>query len=175
MCDGATLYHAHVQKSEEEVAATAARVEARKALKAERKAAQAANVERKRAEADAKGSRKRRQLEASGAGDGGSEEEDEGDEDEDDADVSENDYQETAEYGDGDAKGHAEVDADDGAYCGMPVPSHWHPQHAAMPASPATAPAQPHTCFGTIGTMMKRNLNGNLSETTMWRNRSSLH
>ena len=53
LCDGATLYHSLVSKSESEAAEIAERIEARAALKAQRRAAQQANVDRKKAELDA--------------------------------------------------------------------------------------------------------------------------
>jgi len=80
LCDGATLYHALVSKSEGEAADAAARVEARVALKAERKQQQRENVERKRkAEAEKAAAKKRRRGGPSGAGggEGGDEDDDE--------------------------------------------------------------------------------------------------
>ena len=75
LCDGATLYHALVSKTEEEAAATAERVEARAALKAERKQQQQLNVERKKQEAAEKTTRRKRRR-----GEMGDDEEDEDDE-----------------------------------------------------------------------------------------------
>ena len=96
LCEGATLYHALVQKTEEEAEETAARIEAKAKLKAERKATQEANVARKKAEAQEKASRKRRRRgpEAGAAArgdDGGDDDDDDGyadaeqDEEDDDA------------------------------------------------------------------------------------------
>ncbi len=83
LCDGATLYHSLVSKTDEEAAAAAERVQARAALKAERKQQQQLNVERKRqAAADKAARRKRRRGEMAGGGEEGEEgEEDEEDED----------------------------------------------------------------------------------------------
>ena len=75
LCDGATLYHALVSKTEEEAAAIAERVEARAALKAERKQQQQLNVERKKLEAAEKTTRRKRRR-----GEMGDDEEDEDDE-----------------------------------------------------------------------------------------------
>ena len=92
LCDGATLYHALVQKSEGEAAETAARVEAKAALKAERREAQAANVERKRAAAAAKseGRKRRRRMSGdaldAGRGEGHGGDEDDGGSDDDGGD-----------------------------------------------------------------------------------------
>jgi len=76
LCDGATLYHALVSKSEDEATQTAARVEARAALKQERKQVQADNVARKRA-AEQERSERRKRRRGSGSsspGDTGGEE-----------------------------------------------------------------------------------------------------
>ena len=82
LCDDATLYHALVSKSEDEAAQTAAKVEARAALKQERKQLQADNVARKRAaEQERTDRRKRRRGSPRSPGDEGDEDEDE-DEDE---------------------------------------------------------------------------------------------
>ena len=63
LCDGATLYHALVQKSEAEVAATAARRAARDEGRAARRVAQETNVERKRAaEGMWEGQKRRREV-----------------------------------------------------------------------------------------------------------------
>jgi len=126
LCDGATLYHSLVSKSEEEVAQTAARVEARKALKAQRKATQAANVQRKQEAEAAKGeSRKRRGGGLGAEGQDNDEddddEEEDDDEDEDDDEEDEIDMdaeveEEDAMYGDGDGgAGAAANDYDDDA------------------------------------------------------------
>ena len=103
LCDGATLYHKFVQKSEEDAAETAAKIEARKALKEERKATQAANVQRKREALEAKESKRKRRRGPYGsdAGDsqGGGDDDEDDDEDEDDEDMVEGD--DDYEYGDG--------------------------------------------------------------------------
>lgn len=72
LCDGATLYHSLVSKSEEEAAETAARVQARQQLKAERKAAQAENVARKQQAAQEKAERRKRRRGLGGGSDAGS-------------------------------------------------------------------------------------------------------
>ena len=127
LCDGATLYHSLVSKSEEEVAQTAARVEARKALKAQRKATQAANVQRKQEAEAAKGeSRKRRGGGLGAEGQDNDDEEDDDDEEEDDEDEEDDEEdeidmdaeveEEDAMYGDGDGgAGAAANDYDDDA------------------------------------------------------------
>ncbi|KAL1499080.1 hypothetical protein AB1Y20_013594 [Prymnesium parvum] len=72
LCDGATLYHSLVKKTPEEEAANAARIQAREALKAERRNAQKANVDAKQAVVKAKKERRKRRREPSGSeGDAG--------------------------------------------------------------------------------------------------------
>ena len=70
LCDGATLYHKLVSKTKGEEEETAAKIEARAALKAERKALQQANVDRKKAAAEekSKSKRGRRKLGEEGGG-----------------------------------------------------------------------------------------------------------
>ena len=60
LCDGATLYHALVSKSEAEVAQTAARRKGREEARASRREEQEGNVERKRAAETEKWERKKR-------------------------------------------------------------------------------------------------------------------
>jgi ribosome biogenesis protein SSF1/2 len=87
LCDGATLYHSLVTKTEEEAAETAARIEARATLKAERKATQAANVERKQQAAKEKLERKRRRRDPSSReGSDAADDEDDDEEDDDGSD-----------------------------------------------------------------------------------------
>jgi len=102
LCDGATLYHSLVSKSEEEAAETAARVEARAALKVERKQAQAENVARKRA-ADEERRARRKRRRGSGGSTGG---------DDDDDDDGNDEYAGESTTGGG-LGGHADADADD--------------------------------------------------------------
>ena len=70
LCDGATLYHAVLQKSEAEVAATTARRAARDEGRAARRVAQETNVERKRAAAEGmwEGQKRRRAVRPAGPG-----------------------------------------------------------------------------------------------------------
>ena len=103
LCDGATLYHSLVTKSEEEAAETAARVEARAALKVERKQAQAENVARKRAADDERRARRKRRR-GSGGSTGG---------DDDDDDDDDNDERAGESTTGGGLGAHADADADD--------------------------------------------------------------
>lgn len=74
VCNGATLYHALVTKTEEEANASAERIEARVQLKEQRRQAQLANVEAKKLsaqqKADEKVARRKRRLEVDAAADG---------------------------------------------------------------------------------------------------------
>jgi len=74
LCEGATLYHSLVEKTEEEAAESAARIEEREARKQERREAQQANVDAKQSakqeKADAKANRRKRRREVEGEDDG---------------------------------------------------------------------------------------------------------
>lgn len=104
LCDGATLYHSLVSKTEGEAAETAARIEARAKLKADRRAAQQANVDRKKAalEEKAKGKKRRGGPYGMGGGDGDGEDDGDGDDDDEAGGFEgDSDLDDDAEYGDG--------------------------------------------------------------------------
>ena len=126
LCDGATLYHALVSKSEDEVAQTAARRKGREEARAARREEQEGNVERKRAAEAEKWERKKRRREErlAGGGAAGSEagddeeddEDDEEDEEDDEDDEEEGEEEEDEEEGEEEEEeeGDDEEDEDEG-------------------------------------------------------------
>ena len=100
LCDGATLYHALVSKSEDEVAQTAARRKGREEARAARREEQEGNVERKRAAEAEKWERKKRRREERLAG-GGAAGSEAGDDEEDDEDDEEDEEDEGSEMDEG--------------------------------------------------------------------------
>ena len=76
LCDGATLFHALVHKTDDEAQETAARLEARKQLKEERRRAQNENVERKRKVQEEKAERRKRRRMVGSADEGHADDDD---------------------------------------------------------------------------------------------------
>ena len=114
LCDGVTLYHALVQKSEAEVAQTDEKRRARDEAKTARREEQESNVQRKRSTVEEKWERKKARREAREAGGGGAEGGgEEGGEDDDDDDGEEGGEGEKEEVDYDDDEGEEDADFDE--------------------------------------------------------------